>query len=212
MILTIFGSTTPTGIQLVKQALHNGHTVKAFGRNVYTAGFQDDEKNLQLVAGALFDDGQVKDAIKGSDAVLSVLSGNTDGTDNTRSLGIKKIVAQMKSAGVKRIVALGGAGVLQVSDEDEGMIMDEPSFPKEALAVSLEHAKAYKTLKESGLDWTLVCTPVIVQAEPTGVIHTAAEILPVPDSGKINSGDLALFMLDELKRNEYMQHRVGISN
>ena len=30
--------------------------------------------------------------------------------------------------------------------------------------------------------------------------------------GDLNAGDLALFMLGELKKNEFTQHRVGISN
>lgn len=211
MILTIFGSTGHVGKHLVKQALHNGHTVRAFGRNVYTSGFPENE-HLQLITGALFDEKQVHDAIAGSDAVLSVLGGAFDGTDNTRSLGMKNIVAQMEKAGVKRIIALGGMGVLDVSEDDHSKLMDAESYPKEYLPVGHEHLKAYGFLKASSLDWTFVCSPDIVEAAETGIIHTAANVVPVPNNGKINSGDLALFMLDELKRNEYVKERVGISN
>ena len=45
MIITIFGATGTVGKELVKQALFNGHQVRAFGRNVFTAGFPED-KNL----------------------------------------------------------------------------------------------------------------------------------------------------------------------
>lgn len=211
MILTIFGSTGQVGKQLVSQALHDGHTVKAFGRNVYTAGFAENE-HLQLITGALFDDKQVFDAIKGSDAVLSVLGGAFDGTDNSRSLGMKKIVEQMQKANVKRIVALGGKGILQVSEDDASFIMDDASYPPEYVPVGNEHRKAFEFLRKSNLDWTFVGAPDLVNAEATGIIHTAADVPPVPDQSKINTGDLALFMLDELKRNEYIGKRVGISN
>ncbi len=75
MIITIFGATGLVGKQLVQQALFRGHTIKAFGRNVFTA-LDMDEKNLQLIKGALFDEKDVLSAIKGSDAVLSSFGGD----------------------------------------------------------------------------------------------------------------------------------------
>jgi putative NADH-flavin reductase len=204
MIITIFGSTGNVG-------KHDGHTVKAFGRNVYTAGFPEND-HLELITGALFDEKQVYGAINGSDAVLSVLGGAFDGADHTRSLGMKHIVTQMQKAAVKRIIALGGMGVLVVSEEDTSKLMELESYPAEYLPVGNEHLKAYEYLKASSLDWTFVCSPDIIDADETGIIHTAANIQPVPNIYKINSGDLALFMLDELKRNQFVQQRVGISN
>ncbi|MBL0358967.1 MAG: SDR family oxidoreductase [Chitinophagaceae bacterium] len=208
MKLIIFGATGMMGKELVKQALYNGHIVKAYGRNVFTEDMPKDD-NLELVQGALFDEGQVYHAIKGCDAVLSALGGAYDGTDKTRSLGMKNIVLQMKKAGVKRIVAVGGMGLL---DNEVGkLIMEEDDFPPALAAVTQEHFKAYQFLKDSGLDWTFVCPPTITEGEPTGVFQTEADLLPESNNNKISSGDLALFMLKELDQHQYGQHRVGIS-
>ena len=209
MILTIFGATGQTGKQVVKQALYDGHTVKAFGRNVFTAGLPDD-KNLELITGALFDEDQVLKAIKGSDAVISVIGGAFDGSDKSRSLGMKNIVAQMKKAGVDRIIALGGKGVLDDGNGD--LIMEAPAYPRQFIPVGTEHFKAYEVLKGSGLRFTFVGAPDLINAEPTGSFHTSSETAPDPDNNRINTGDLALFMLKELKKNEYVGLRVGISN
>jgi putative NADH-flavin reductase len=209
MIITIFGATGMVGKQLVKQALYKGHTVKAFGRNVFTTGFPED-KHLQLLQGALFDEEQVLNAIKGSDAVLSVLGGAFDGTDQTRSLGMKNIVTQMQKTTVKRIIALGGMGVLNNADGE--MIMNSPEYPVQYLPVGNEHLKAYKHLKNSDLDWTFVCPPDIINADVTGVYHTSSTYPPVPDNMRINAGDLSMFMLNELIKNEFLKERVGISN
>lgn len=209
MIITIFGATGTVGKQLVKQALHLGHTVKAYGRNVFTGKLPDNEK-LELISGALFDEKPVLNAIKGSDAVLSVLGGAFDGTDKTRSLGIKNIVAQMQKAGVKRIVAVGGMGVLE--DADGKMLMDDKEYPSEFIPVGQEHRKAYEILKASELDWTFVCPPDLIDAEVTGIFHTAANVPPMDNKYKINTGDLALFMLNELNKNAFLKQRVGISN
>jgi hypothetical protein len=209
MNIIIFGATGMVGKQLVQQALHKGHSIKAFGRNVFTE-FETDTKNLELIKGALFDAGEVFDAVKGSDAVLSALGGGFDGTDKTRTLGIKNITAQMQAAGVKRIVAVGGLGVLNA--DEETLLIDSKDYPKEYIPVGKEHQQAYEYLKESGLNWTFVCPPNIINAEATGLFTTNANYPPEENNYKINAGDLALFMLNELEKNDYVQQRVGISN
>lgn len=209
MTIIVFGATGMMGKEVVKQALYNGNTVKAFGRNVFTEGFTDDDK-LTLIQGALFDEDEVYKAIKGCDAVISVIGGATDGTDKTRSLGIKNMIKQMEKAGVKRIVGLGGMGVLDAADGK--LIMDAEDFPVQYQAVSIEHKKALSYLQASNLNWTFVCPPMIIEAAPTGIFHVAADHLPEPNHFKINSGDLSLFMLKELEKNAFVQQRVGISS
>lgn len=209
MILTIFGATGMTGRQLVKQALLKGHTVKAFGRNVFTTEFLQHD-NLHLVQGALFDEKDVHNALKESDAVLSAIGGAFDGTDKSRSLGMKNIIEQMKAASVERIIAVGGMGVLEA--EDGSLLMDAKNYPEEYLPVGKEHLKAYELLKASPLSWTFVCAPDLVNADATGSFVTEAEHNPPASKFHINTGDLALFMLNELTKNEYIKKRVGISN
>lgn len=209
MILTIFGATGMVGKQLVQQALHMGHSVKAFGRNVFTSNLPEN-KNLQIIQGALFDAKEVLNAVKGSDAVLSVLGGAFDGADKTRSLGMKNIVTQMENAGVKRIVAVGGMGVLNAPDDT--LLMDDENYPAQFVPVGKEHLKAYEILEASSLDWTFVCPPDLIDADVTGIFTSAANYPPTINNYKINTGDLALFMLNELQKNEYINKRAGISN
>ena len=209
MTIIVFGATGMVGKQLVQQALFKGYQVKAFGRNVYTTDYLNNE-NLQLVQGALFDAGEVHNAVKGCDAVLSALGGGFDGNDKTRSLGMKNIITQMQKAGIKRIVGVGGMGVLNA--DEATLLIDKDDYPPEYIPVGKEHQKAYELLKESGLDWTFVCPPNIIDASPTGAYITAMDYTPAPNKYKINSGDLAMFILNELERNEYVKHRVGISN
>lgn len=209
MKLIVFGATGMVGKELVKQALYNGHEVKAFGRNVFVENLPDN-KNLELVQGALFDESDVSKAMKGCDAVLSAIGGATNDSDKTRSLGIKNIVKQMQKTGIKRIVALGGLGVLKRADDKP--VMDQEDFPPAYYAVSVEHKKALETLQASDLDWTFVCPPNIKEGVPTGLFQVAAERLPEPNNFSIYSGDIALFMLKEVERNTYLKQPVGISS
>lgn len=209
MKLIIFGATGLVGKQLVQQALFNKHHVLAFGRNVYTTDYLETE-NLQLVQGALFDEGEVYNAIKGCDAVLSAIGGNMDGTDKTRTLGMKNIIKQMQKAGVKRIIGIGGLGVLNA--DENSLLVDKDDYPPEYKAVGFEHKKAFELLNESGLDWTFVCPPNIINEGPTGTYVTKADYPPEENKYKINAGDLAMMMLNELEKDVYIKHRVGISN
>ena len=209
MKLIIFGATGMVGKQLVQQALFGKNHVKAFGRNVYTTDYLETE-NLELVQGALFDESEVYNAIKGCDAVLSAIGGSMDGTDKTRTLGMKNIIKQMQKAGVKRMIAIGGLGVLNA--DENSLLVDKEDYPAEYKAVGFEHKKAYELLNESGLDWTFVCPPNIINEGPTGNYVTNANHAPEPNNYKINAGDLAMFMLNELAKHEYVKQRVGISN
>lgn len=209
MKIIVFGATGNVGKQLVKQALFNGHSVKAFARNVFTENLPKDD-NLELVQGALFDEKEVLRALKDCDAVLSALGGATDRSDKTRSLGMKNIVKQMEKAGLKRIVAIGGIGIME--DENGKLLMNDEEFPAEYLTVSEEHKKAWQFLQESNLAWTMVCPFMITDGEPTGLFKTSIDIAGLTEQSSIRSGDLALFMLNEISKNEYAGHRVGIAN
>ena len=209
MNLIVFGATGTVGKQLVQQALFGGHHIKAFGRNVYTTDYLQTE-NLQLVQGALFDESEVFNAIKGCDAVLSAIGGTRDGSDKTRTLGMKNIIKQMQKTGVKRIIAIGGSGILNA--DENTLLIDQEGYPEKYIPIGKEHQKAYELLKDSGLDWTMIGSPEIIDNGPTGNYITAADYEPVPNKYRINAGDLAMFMLNELNKNEFVKHRVGISN
>jgi putative NADH-flavin reductase len=209
MQLTIFGPTGLVGKQLVQQALFKGYKVKAFGRNVFTQDLPKDD-NLELIHGAVFDEGEVYKVIKGSDAILSALDGGTDGTDKSRSLGMKNIIKQMDKANIKRIIAVSGFGILNAIDDT--YLFSDTNFPPALLPVSEEHFKVYELLKASSLNWTLVCCPQIIDKSATGIFTTNANYPPVINNNKIYSGDVALFMINELTANAHDKERVGISN
>lgn len=211
MRITVFGATGLVGKYVLTHALAQGHYVTAFGRNIEHLIDTDlNTPNLEAIKGYVFDEDSVLHAIQQRDAVISVLGGSFDGVDKTRSLGIKNIIAQMNKAGVKRIVALGGLGILD--DENGNLLLDKPGYPQQYLPVGKEHLQAYTYLKDSNLDWTIIGAPNIIDADATGSFAVAANIPPSPNAGKINAGDLALFMVSELAKNNFVRQRVGISN
>jgi putative NADH-flavin reductase len=209
MTVTIFGATGMVGKQLITHSLAKGWQVRAFGRNVESLIDEDlRTENLQVIKGYVLDEHDVRHAIAGSNAVLSALGGAFDGTDKTRSLGIKNIIGQMLATGVQRIVALGGLGVLP--DAEGKFRLESPGYPKQYLPVGLEHKQAYQYLENAPLLWTFVCAPDILPEDADGKFGVAAE-QPGP-SFAIKAGNLAQFMVEEAERNQFVHHRVGIGN
>ena len=210
MVITVFGATGMVGKQVVKQGLAMGYTIKAFGRNVQSL-IDEDNRNDKLFAikGFVFDKQDVADAIKGTDVVISVLGGSFDGTDKTRSSGMKNIVEQMQKQSIKRIVALGGMGILNGNDGE--LLIDSKDYPEEYKPVGREHLEAYQYLKNSTLLWTFVCSADILDKEASELYITNADFPTTPNNFQISAGDLAHFMLHECSKNEFVCQRVSIS-
>ena len=112
---------------------------------------------------------------------------------------MKNIIKQMQKTGVKRIIAIGGSGILNA--DENTLLIDHEDYPEKYIPIGKEHQKAYELLKDSGLDWTMIGSPEIIDNGPTGNYITAADYEPVPNKYRINAGDLVMFMLNELEKN-----------
>lgn len=210
MLVVIFGATGKVGRQLITHSLARGWKVVAFSRNVDEWIDKDlNNKNFKAVKGYIFNASSVRKALKGADAVLSALGGAIDGKDKTRSLGMKNIVAQMEKYGPKRIVALGGLGVLDARD-GSGPMYEHEDYPKEYVMVGFEHYQAYSFLKDSSLNWTFVCSPNIIDQDADGQMDVVSEA-PAPNF-EISSGNLALYMTQAIADGSNLHQRVGIGN
>lgn len=196
------------GRRLIERALAHGHEVRAFGRNVF-GKLSTERERLELMKGYLFRDRDVEDALKGADAVLSALGGAIDGVDKTRSLGMKHIVKGMEKMGMKRLVAVGGMGILDSLDGK--MLYEAPTFPVQYRAVTLEHLSAWIHMRDSSLDWTLMCPPDILD-EPQGwKLKAACNRFP-GGLAKVRAGDLAELMVEILENNQFIHCRVGLGS
>ncbi|MAT55565.1 MAG: hypothetical protein CMN32_13895 [Saprospirales bacterium] len=208
MRITIFGSTGMVGRRLIDRALAHGHEVRAFGRNVFTK-LSTERERLELVKGYLFQDDDVEEALKGADAVLSALGGGIDGVDKTRSLGMKHIVRGMEKLGIKRLVAVGGMGILD--GPDGKMLYETPSFPPQYRPVTLEHLAAWIHMRDSHLDWTMMCPPDILDQPMGWKLKTACNQFP-GGFAKVRAGDLAELMVETLENGEFIHCRVGLGS
>jgi uncharacterized protein len=122
--------------------------------------------------------------------------------------GTANLVAAATAAGARRMLALVGAGVLQL--DDTRLRNEAPDYPPFLREIGKQHMAAYHALRDSTLDWTLVCVPNIVDGPATGSFKSAANVLPA-GSGRITTGDIAAFLLREVEAPSFVRSRVGLN-
>lgn len=146
-------------------------------------------------------------AINGMDVVISAL--NTDGT-TTLSESMPLIIEAMENEGIKRIITIGTAGILQSKTTPNVLRYQSSESKQKSTRAAKEHHKVYDMLKQSTLEWTIVCPTYLPDGEKVGSYRIARDILP--DGGaKISVPDTAEFTYKQVEARDYIRSRVGIA-
>ena len=207
MKLAIFGATGKTGIELVKQALEQGHAVTAFVRDAARLAIENER--LSLVSGDAFDSASVAQAVKGQDAVICALGAGSDLKKTTvRTTGTINIISGMQKNYVKRLIVVTAMGVGESWDT---LSLFNKFFFATLLKSSREdHETQEAAVRESGLDWTIIRPSGLTDTPRTGV-YEVGENIPAATS-KIARADIADLILKELEQNALIGKAVTITN
>lgn len=204
MKLALFGATGRVGNRFLDYALADGHTLRALVRDATKLA---PRAGLEIIQGDVLNAATVAGVIAGTDAVVSGLGGaGIADPGEAQSQGMRNIVAGMARHGVRRVLGVAGAGILDA--ESGGLRHDQPGFPAMFKKVSDRHEAAWRAMRESGLDWTMVATGDIVPGERTGIYRTLEDRLP-EKANRISVEDVADFLLRALTDGSHKQRRVG---
>jgi putative NADH-flavin reductase len=205
--ITLFGATGRTGRRVAEYALADGHEVVAFVRDPARLALSD--ARLHLAVGDVLDPEAVAAAVEGSDAVISTLGGaGLADPGHSISGGMRNVVAAMWAKGVSRVLAVAGSGVLDAPGG--GLRGEAAGFPAIFRAINAEHMGTWRALRESGLRWTLVCCPDLVDGERTGRFRREPDRLPAGGT-RISVEDTAAFLVEQLSDDTFVGTRVGIA-
>jgi putative NADH-flavin reductase len=207
MRLAIFGATGNTGLELVKQALEEGHTVTAFVRDPARLAIED--ANLTLVTGDVFDAASVTKAVQGQDAIVCALGAGSELKKTTvRTAGTINIINGMQQNNLKRLVVVTAMGVGESWDD---LSLFNKLFYATLLKSSRDdHETQEAAVKESGLDWTIIRPSGLTDTPKTGVYETGENISAA--TSKIARADVADLILKELEQNKRIGKAVTITN
>lgn len=207
MKLIVFGATGRTGIEIVRSALSQGHTIGAFVRD--PTRLTVDGTNLTPLLGDVLDSETVATAIRGYDAVICALgAGNSLGKTKVRTAGTTNIIQGMKLHGVKRLSVVSAMGI---GESWRTLSLINRLFFATLLRSSrADHTAQEQVVMTSQLDWTIVRPSGLTDTDRTGD-HSVGENIKAITS-KIPRADVADLMLKVLKEDSYVGKAVTITN
>lgn len=220
MQVALIGATGFVGAAVRKELLARGHTVVALVRDPAKLPAQD---GLRVVQADVQDAQQVQHAVAGVDAVVSAYNAGW-GNPNIYAdfvRGAAAIVQGVKAAGVRRYVAVGGAGSLYVAPGVQ--LVDTPAFPADIKPGALAARDMLTALQaETDLDWTLLSPPIGFYAGSpaeaqgrTGRYRTGSDAPLMQADGQpgaISSADLALALVDALEQGLHVRSRFTVAS
>lgn len=205
MKISILGATGRVGQIVLENALVEHHTVRVLVRDQTKLTIQD--PNLRIITGNALNESDLAALMVDSDAVVSAL--NTDGA-NTLSESMPLIIQQMKEQGVNRIITIGTAGILQARTAPALFRFQSSESKRTSTKDAEDHLKAFISLKDSGLAWTIVCPTYLPTGERTGIFRFEKDFLPENPTA-ISIYDTADFAYQQLFSSEYIGSRIGLT-
>lgn len=205
--IAIIGASGYVGTALLNEAMKRGHQVSAFVRHPEKIAAN---ANVTAVKADVLDTDGLAALLKGHDLVISAYNPGWQEADirNIHIKGSKSITEAVKKAGIKRLIAVGGAGSLEINGQQ---LVDSPEFPAEYKEGALGARQALNDLKaENELDWSFVSPAILlVPGEATGTFRLGKDSPVFDDKGesKITVGDLAVAILDEAEQGKHIRQR-----
>ncbi|TYR79028.1 SDR family oxidoreductase [Priestia megaterium] len=204
MNIALLGATGRVGQLLLDLMLQDEHNVTVLVRNPQKLEMK--HPNLTIVQGNVLKQEDLNQTIQGQDVVVSTL--NTDGSA-TISESMPLLITSMKKYHVKRIITIGTAGILQSRVEPTLYRFQSSESKRRSTRAAEDHLKGYLSLKESSLDWTIVCPTYLPDGKITGRYRVEENMLPA-NAVKISTGDTAHFTYRELRSANFSYCRIGL--
>lgn len=201
MNILIYGASGATGHELVKQALAQGHIVKAFVRNPSKLKIIHD--NLEVVQGDVINYKLVEDSVKGQDAVLCALGASSPFKyDKSIVDGTGNILKAMETNNVSRFIYMSFVGVKE-SRNTAGFVIKYIA-PKLLSSEVAGHEAREIMIKQSKLKWTIVRAPTLTNGKHLGKFRSGEEISSKGFTVTISRADVADFMIRQLTDNTFL--------
>jgi putative NADH-flavin reductase len=213
MKVAVIGASGFIGSKLVHEAVSRGHVVTAITRSPEKLPLHE---RIVPAKADVNDVPALTRLLHGQDAVIHAYAPGRgveprENKDKQRA-GTLSIIAATKEAGVKRLLAVGGAGSLEVRP---GVAhFDTPEFPAEYQGGARATAQIKDLLRaENDLDWTFLCPSTsIFPGERTGKFRLGDDALLTGADGqsRISVEDYAVAMIDELENPKHTRHRFTV--
>ncbi len=211
MKITILGAGGNIGQRISKEAANRGYELSLItSKDKSFFGFENQE-NVTIQKEDIFETEALATAFQNSDVVISAYAPPHD-NNGLLTPATNSLIAAAKKADV-RLIAVGGAGSLQISETTQ--LVDSPEFPEEYKAVALAHREALENVyyKEEQLNWTNVSpSAYIYEGERTNEFRIGENSLIANEEGQsaISMEDFAVAIIDEVENKKFLKKRFTV--
>ncbi|GCC16608.1 flavin reductase (NADPH)-like [Chiloscyllium punctatum] len=217
MKLLILGATGQTGQLLVRQALDQGHVVKAVVRTPSKLTIQHD--NLKVVKANIFSAESLVEHFNEQDAIMSCLgfpmSIFSDVTGYTES--IEAVALAMREAKVTRLIAMTSWYTKPETAQEASWTIRWVLIPLiRKLLINMDEMENYLNNDCQDLRWTVVRPPGLQNAPKTDkeILTHEGYFVPGPDGipigNSVTRGDVARFMLSLIEEDSWVKKAVAM--
>jgi putative NADH-flavin reductase len=208
MNVVLYGATGMIGSRILDELVHRGHTVTAVVRHPEKVAAAP---GVRAEKGDVTDHASVAETAQGADAAISAYS---PPRTNPGLLvdAVRSLIAGLATAGVHRLIVVGGAGSLEVSPGVQ--LVDTPEFPPGWTAIALAHRDALKVLKAADLDWSYFSPAALIEpGTRTGKFRLGGTRLISAANGesRISVEDYAAALVDELENPRHLRQQFTVA-
>ncbi|KIL46848.1 NAD(P)-dependent oxidoreductase [Jeotgalibacillus campisalis] len=204
MKLALFGASGRVGRVIMENALQDGHDIQALVRD--PEGIAS-HPGMKKIKGDASNKKDVDEVIHGCDVVISAL-----GTDKNDALtkSMIHILPAMRANSISKIITIGTAGILDSKREPGKFRFHSKESNRRLSTAAEDHCRAYLMLKQSSMNWTIVCPTYLPDGKRIGKFRTEINTLP-DDPSSISMYDTGDFAYSLIQTNDYSKKRVGLT-
>ncbi|MGW4091068.1 NAD(P)-dependent oxidoreductase [Nocardia sp. NPDC004750] len=223
MDIGVFGATGVIGSRVVTEALRRGHRVTAFTRD--PARVPTPEGSETWAVADWLDTDSIAEAIAGLDVVVSAVNAGHGIADTIARaddfvVGARAMVAALDRQPRVRLIAVGGAGSLEVAPGIQ-LLDTGADFTRtltEVLDVPADYARVVRALRDalniyrlSNRNWTYLSPSSgrIDPGERTGRFRIGGDQL-LAGGGDLSAEDVAVALIDEAEQPRFVQRRFTV--
>jgi uncharacterized protein len=204
--IALFGAGGTIGQRILKEALNRGHEVTVVARDPARI------PGLHAVKANILNPLGIAAEIRGSDVVISAIGPRSGEDAQVVVKAAAALIGGVKSAGVPRLLIVGGAGSLEV--EPGVQLADMPQFPAAWRSIAVAHRDALDMYRDSDIDWTYFSPAISIEpGERTGVYRIGGDevLMDTKGQSRISAEDYAMAIIDEVEKPKLSQRRVTIA-
>ena len=205
--IAVLGGGGRTGKYIITELLRHGYPIKALLRN--PENFQFASPSIEITKGDALDADAIHSLTDGCQAIISTIGQRKD-EPLVASQATINVLNAMAEHNIQRYILVAGLNVDTPFDQKGPETRAATEWMKTTFPlIHADRQKTYSILSASKVDWTLVRVPLIEFSEPQGEIMVSLEDCK---GNKINAGNIANFVIQQLTDNTYNRNSPFIAN